>query len=76
MNKSNKCLLFEKNMLSYYVTWGLFMMKVTNIKESLIEQKSNKVCGNLYYASQVYFTYKYNKKEGSILSEEQMASIF
>ena len=63
-------------MLSYYVTWGLFMMKVTNIKESLIEQKSNKVYGNLYYASQVYFTYNSNKMEGSRLSEEQMASIF
>ena len=51
-------------------------MDVNRIKYELILQKKSKFKGNIYYFSQVNFSYNSNKIEGSKLTSEQTEAIF
>ena len=51
-------------------------MNVGRIKDELIKQKKSKFKGNIYYYSQVNFSYNSNKIEGSRLTSFQTEAIF
>lgn len=51
-------------------------MNVEKIKKELLKQKESKFKGNIYYHSQIKFSYNSNKIEGSRLTEEQTEAIF
>ena len=51
-------------------------MDVNRIKYELILRKKSKFKGNIYYFSQVNFSYNSNKIEGSKLTSEQTEAIF
>lgn len=51
-------------------------MNVDRIKDELIKQKNYRFEGNIYYYSQVNFSYNSNKIEGSKLTSSQVESIF
>ena len=51
-------------------------MNVDRIKDELIKQKNDRFEGNIYYYSQVNFSYNSNKIEGSRLTSEQTEAIF
>lgn len=51
-------------------------MNIEHLKKELIEQKKTKFKGNIYYFSQINFSYNSNKIEGSRLTEEQTEAIF
>ncbi|MDY5993044.1 MAG: Fic family protein [Bacilli bacterium] len=51
-------------------------MNVDRIKDELIKQKNDRFEGNIYYYSQVNFSYNSNKIEGSRLTSDQTEAIF
>ena len=51
-------------------------MNVDRIKNELIKQKNDRFEGNIYYYSQVNFSYNSNKIEGSRLTSDQTEAIF
>lgn len=51
-------------------------MDINKIKNELVKQKESKFKGNIYYYSQVNFSYNSNKIEGSRLTSEQTEAIF
>ena len=51
-------------------------MNIKKLKQELIKQKESKFKGNIYYFSQVNFSYNSNKIEGSRLTSEQTEAIF
>lgn len=51
-------------------------MNVDIIKDELIKQKNDRFEGNIYYYSQVNFSYNSNKIEGSRLTSDQTEAIF
>ena len=51
-------------------------MNVDRIKDELIKQKNDRFEGNIYYYSQVNFSYNSNKIEGSRLTSAQTEAIF
>ncbi len=51
-------------------------MNVDRIKDELIKQKNDRFEGNIYYYSQVIFSYNSNKIEGSRLTSDQTEAIF
>ena len=51
-------------------------MNVDRIKYELIKQKNDRFEGNIYYYSQVNFSYNSNKIEGSRLTSDQTEAIF
>ena len=51
-------------------------MNVDRIKDELIKQKNDRFEGNIYYYSQVDFSYNSNKIEGSRLTSDQTEAIF
>ena len=51
-------------------------MTNTNLKSSLLAEKSSNMPGGLYHKTQVQMTYNSNRIEGSKLSEEQTRAIF
>ena len=51
-------------------------MNVDRIKDELIKQKNDRLEGNIYYYSQVNFSYNSNKIEGSRLTSDQTEAIF
>ena len=51
-------------------------MNVDRIKDELIKPKNDRFEGNIYYYSQVNFSYNSNKIEGSRLTSDQTEAIF
>ncbi len=51
-------------------------MNIKILKDTLINEKNNKVKGGIYHTSQITFAYNSNKIEGSRLTEEQTKEIF
>lgn len=51
-------------------------MKVSDIKESLIEQRKMNLPGNLYHKTQLDFAYNTNHMEGSTITSDETASIY
>ena len=51
-------------------------MNVDRIKDELIKQKNDRFEGNIYYYSQVNFSYNSNKIEGRRLTSDQTEAIF
>ena len=51
-------------------------MNIKILKDTLINEKINKVKGGIYHTSQITFAYNSNKIEGSRLTEEQTKEIF
>ena len=51
-------------------------MNVDRIKDELIKQKNDRFEGNIYYYSQVNFSYNSNRIEGSRLTSDQTEAIF
>ena len=51
-------------------------MNVDRIKDELIKQKNDRFEGNIYYYSQLNFSYNSNKIEGSRLTSDQTEAIF
>ena len=51
-------------------------MKISKLKNELIEQMKSKFKGNIYHYSQVNFAYNSNKIEGNHLTEDETEAIF
>ena len=51
-------------------------MEISKIKKALIEQKRINLSGNLYYKTQIDFTYNTNHIEGSTITPDETASIY
>ena len=51
-------------------------MEVRKIKKALIEQKRINLSGNLYYKTQIDFSYNTNHIEGSTITPDETASIY
>ena len=51
-------------------------MNINKLKQELIKQKESNFKGNIYYYSQVNFSYNSNKIEGSKLTSEQTEAIY
>ena len=52
------------------------MIKVSDVKKALIEQKRINLSGNLYYKTQVDFAYNTNHIEGSTITPDETVSIY
>ena len=51
-------------------------MNINKLKQELIKQKESNFKGNIYYYSQVNFSYNSNKIEGSKLTSDQTEAIY
>lgn len=51
-------------------------MKVSDVKQALIEQKNINLSGNLYHKTQLEFSYNTNHMEGSTITSDETASIY
>src|SRR5574344_2670798 len=52
------------------------MIRVSDIKTALIEQKNMNLPGNLYHKTQIDFAYNTNHMEGSTITSDETASIY
>lgn len=51
-------------------------MNINKLKQELIKQKESNFKGNIYYYSQVNFSYNSNKIEGNKLTSDQIEAIY